>query len=312
MASSLLHLCFIAMSSSVAFLWAQGPTGSISGMVADPNLGVIPGASVTITNETTGTIRLNETGALGQYSVSLLPPGVYTAEVRKSGFRTESLPGIQVRVDDSVRLDVTLQLGVVRETLVVTDAASMIDVATAKVGYVVDRQSVEDLPLNQRNFLSFALLVPGVQMPADGSQNIQTSGSFSINGAREQSNNFLLDGVDNNDPFNNQYSVLPPVEAIEEFRVQATSSSADFGRTAGAQINIVLKSGGNNVHGSALELLRNRTHETFSTARIATRAPPRGHAPRSPDSTAVSSAVRWVARSAKTGHSTLPRTRACA
>jgi hypothetical protein len=95
-------------------------------------------------------------------------------------------------------------------------------------------------------------------MPADGSQNIQTNGSFSINGAREQSNNFLLDGVDNNDPFNNQYSVLPPVEAIQEFKIQSTSSSAEFGRTAGAQVNIVLKSGSNSVHGSALELVRNR------------------------------------------------------
>jgi hypothetical protein len=238
--------------------YAQGPTGSVSGTVTDPQHVIVPQAIVTITSESNGAIRTSETGAIGEFSLALLPPDIYSVEVRKDGFRTESLPGIEVKVDQTVRLDVILQLGAVRETLVVSDAAPMIDPTTAGNGYVIDTRNVEELPLNDRNFLTFALLVPGVQMPADGSQNIQTNGSFSINGAREQSNNFLLDGADNNDPFNNQYSVLPPVEAIQEFNVQTTSSSAEFGRTAGAQINIVLKSGSDSLHGSLLELLRNR------------------------------------------------------
>jgi hypothetical protein len=254
-------LCVSALGMALlpSLLLAQGPTGSVSGTVTDPQQAVVPQAGVKVTSETTGAVRLGETGAVGEYSVALLPPGMYTVEVQKDGFRVESLPGIEVRVDETVRLDVSLLLGTTHEKLVVTDVEPMIDATTAGLGYVVDTRNVEQLPLNQRDFLSFALLVPGVQMPADGSQNIQTNGSFSINGAREQSNNFLLDGVDNNDAFNNQYSVLPPVEAIQEFKVQTTSSPSEFGRTAGAQINIVLKSGGNTVHGSLLELLRNRS-----------------------------------------------------
>jgi hypothetical protein len=253
-----LRLSILGMTFARLFLWAQGPVGSISGIVTDPTLAVVPKASLKVRNEATGAVRVGETAALGEYAAPLLPPGIYTLEVQKYGFRTAILPGIEVRVDEAVRLDVALHLGMIEEKLVVTDAAPVITATTAKVGYVVGTRNVEQLPLNARNFLSFALLVPGVQSPADGSANIQTNGSFSVNGAREQSNNFLLDGVDNNDPFNNQYSVLPPVEAIQEFKVQASSSSAEYGRTAGAQINIVLKSGGNSLHGSALELLRNR------------------------------------------------------
>jgi hypothetical protein len=271
----LLCLSISGVAFLPSFLWAQGPTGSISGIVTDPQQAAVPKASLKATNETNGAVRHSETGKSGAYSLALLPPGTYTIEVQKEGFRTVSLPGIEVRVDAVVRLDVSLELGTVQENLVVTDAAPMIDATTATVGYVVDTRNVEQLPLNERDFLSFALLVPGVQMPADGSQNIQTNGSFSINGAREQSNNFLLDGVDNNDPFNNQYSVLPPVEAIQEFKIQSTSSSAEFGRTAGAQVNIVLKSGSNNVHGSALELVRNRHLDARIFLPVPTAAPPR-------------------------------------
>jgi hypothetical protein len=253
-----LRVCGSGLAFAVLLAWAQGPTGQISGTVNDPRQAAVPGAALQVTNEATAMVRQAVTGPLGEYTVPLLSPGVYTVEVSKQGFRIASYPGIEVRVDEDVRMDVALQLGILEQKLVVTGAAPLIDSNTPKVGYVLDTPNVQGLPLNERNFLSFSLLVPGVQMPADGSQNIQTSGSFSVNGAREQSNNFLLDGVDNNDPFNNQYSVLPPVEAIREFKVQSTSSSAEFGRTAGAQINIVLKSGGNSLHGSAFELVRNR------------------------------------------------------
>ncbi|MEO7145815.1 MAG: carboxypeptidase regulatory-like domain-containing protein [Bryobacteraceae bacterium] len=252
MSNLILRLCTLGVALLLSFVWAQDPTGSISGIVTDPQQAAVPNANLKATSKTSGAVRRSETGSAGTYSMALLPPGPYTIEVQKDGFRTVSLPVIEVGVDATVRLDVSLQLGTVREQVVVTDAASMIDATTASVGYVVDTHNVGQLPLNERDFLSFALLVPGVQMPADGSQNIQTKGSFSVNGAREQSNNFLLDGVDNNDPFNNQYSVLPPVEAIQEFKVQSSSSSPEFGRTAGAQVNIVLKTGSNSVHGSAL------------------------------------------------------------
>ncbi len=233
-------------------------TGGIAGTITDSTGGLVPQAQISATNLGTGVVRTTSTAGLGEFAIAQLPSGTYTVRVQKDGFRTAVFPNVEVRVDDTARLDAALELGPVKEEVVVSGATPVLDVNTTEVGNVITDSSVLYLPLNERNFLNFALLVPGVQMPADGSQNILTSGSFSVNGAREQSNNFLLDGIDNTDPYNNQYSVLPPVEAIEEFKVQATASSAEFGRTAGAQINIVLKSGANDLHGSALDLVRNR------------------------------------------------------
>ncbi len=124
---------------------------------------------------------------------------------------------------------------------------------------MVNDRLVHELPLNERNFLAFALLAPGSQLPAAGSQNSTQGGAVSVNGAREQSNNFLLDGVDNNDPYINQYVSLPSVDAIQEFKVQSSDYSAEYGRGGGAQINVVLKSGTNAFHGTLFEYFRNRS-----------------------------------------------------
>src|SRR6516225_7029133 len=180
-------------------------TGAIAGRITDPSGSLVPEAHVTATNDATGAVRAAVTAGLGEYVISQLPPGVYTVRAQKEGFRTAVFPKIEVRVDDTARLDETLDLGSVQEELVVSGATPVLYANTTEVGYVFGDSSIPHLPLNERNFLNFALLVPGVQMPADGSQNILTSGSFSVNGAREQSNNFLLDGVDNTDPYNNQY-----------------------------------------------------------------------------------------------------------
>jgi hypothetical protein len=251
-----LALCLASVVSGWAL--AVGPTGTIVGTVADPSEAVIPKARVTVRNQGTDATREVLTNDAGDFSVPLLPPGVYEISAEKSGFRRSVYSNVNLNVDQTVRADFVLQIGQPSEQVVVTETIPLVQTDTSTLGQVIERKQVSDLPLNERNFLTFALLVPGGQLPVQGSQNSAQGGAISVNGAREQSNDFLLDGVDNNDLYINQYSVLPSVDAIQEFKVQSSDYSAEFGRSGGAQINVILKSGTNQFHGSGFEFLRNR------------------------------------------------------
>jgi len=239
-------------------LFASGPTGTITGTITDPSGAVIPKARVTVRNEETNATRGAETNEDGDYTVTLLPPGRYRVDVESAGFRRSVFHGVSVDVDQTVRLDFSLQVGMITEEVNVTETPPIVQTDTSTLGQVVNNRLVQDLPLNDRNFLSFALLVPGSQLPAEGSENSTQGGALSVNGAREQSNNFLLDGVDNNDPYINQYVALPSIDAIQEFKVQSSDYSAEFGHAGGAQINVILKSGTNQFHGTLFEFFRNR------------------------------------------------------
>jgi hypothetical protein len=188
-----------------------------------------------------------------------LPPGLYEVSVELTGFRRSVYQDVRLDVDQTARVDFALKVGRPNDVVMVTETVPLVQTDTSTLGQVINRRQVSELPLNERNFLTFALLVPGGQMPVDGSINSTQGGAISVNGAREQSNNFMLDGVDNNDLYINQYSVLPSVEAIQEFKVQSGNYSAEYGRSGGAQINLVLKSGTNQFHGSAFEFMRNRS-----------------------------------------------------
>ena len=227
-------------------------------MVTDKSGALVQRAKVTVRNQETNSLRTVETDQHGEYTVPLLFPGYYEVAVEMSGFRRSIQKDVKLDVDQTLRVDFGLQLGNLAEVVTVSESVPLIQTDTSALGQVVDQGKVSELPLNQRNFLTFALLVPGAQTPAEGSQNSSQGGAISVNGAREQSNNFLLDGVDNNDPYINQYSVLPSIDAIQEFKVQSSGYSAEFGRTGGAQINIVLKSGTNKPNASAFEFVRNR------------------------------------------------------
>jgi len=240
-------------------LLASGPTGSITGTVADPSGAVVRKAKITVINEGTNAVRDAETNDDGDFTVALLPPGRYRVTAESAGFRKSIFGDVTVDVDQTVRVDFTLEIGAANEEVRVKDTPPAIQADTSTLGQVVNNRLVQELPLNQRNFLSFALLVPGSQLPAEGSQNSTQGGSLSVNGAREQGNNFLLDGVDNNDPYINQYVALPSVDAIQEFKVQSSDYSAEYGRASGAQINVVLKSGTNAFHGTLFEYFRNRS-----------------------------------------------------
>jgi len=152
-----------------------------------------------------------------------LPVGQYTLAVEQSGFKKMERTGIELRVDDKVRIDVSLTVGQLAETVAVEASVPVVSTDSATVGNVIDNKQVTELPLNGRNFLQLNLLVPGANQGVKGSQNQTQGGSISINGAREQSNNFLLDGMDNNDLAINQYAVAISTEAIQEFKVQAST-----------------------------------------------------------------------------------------
>ena len=239
-------------------LLANDPTGTITGTVTDTSGGVVPKARVTVSNIATNATRQADTNDDGDFTVALLPPGHYRVSVEKAGFRRTILSDVGLDVDQTARVDFTLQVGMLTEEVKVNDTPPMIQTDTSTLGQVIDGRLVHDLPLNERNFLSFALLAPGSQLPAEGSQNSTQGGAVSVNGAREQSNNFLLDGVDNNDPYINQYVTLPSIDAMQEFKVQSSDYSAEFGRSGGAQINVIIKSGTNQFHGGLFEFLRNR------------------------------------------------------
>ncbi|MGO9083947.1 MAG: TonB-dependent receptor domain-containing protein [Candidatus Sulfotelmatobacter sp.] len=255
--------CWLLLSLFGLFLtttvYASGPTGTITGTVTDPSGAVVRKTRITVLNKATNAVRDAETNDDGDYTVALLPPGRYQVTAESAGFRKSIFSEVTVDVDQTVRVDFALVIGTASEEVRVKDTPPAIQTDTSTLGQVVNNRLVQELPLNERNFLSFALLVPGSQLPAEGSENSTEGGSLSVNGAREQSNNFLLDGVDNNDPYINQYVALPSVDAIQEFKVESSDYSAEYGRGGGAQINVVLKSGTNAFHGTLFEYFRNRS-----------------------------------------------------
>jgi len=258
MARGWLQLACLLILLVASPLFASGPTGTITGTITDPSGAVVPKARVIVRNEGTNATRDAETNEDGDYTVALLPPGRYRVAVESAGFRRSVFHGVSVDVDQTVRLDFALRVGAITEEVSVTETPPIVQTDTSTLGQVVNNRLVQELPLNERNFLSFALLVPGSQLPAEGSENSTQGGALSVNGAREQSNNFLLDGVDNNDPYINQYVALPSIDAIQEFKVQSSNYSAEFGHAGGAQVNVILKSGTNQFHGSLFEFFRNR------------------------------------------------------
>lgn len=246
-------LCLTAVAS------AQNYRGSVRGRVADPNGAAVKGAKLSIISQDTNETRTTTSDERGEYVFSLLRPGAYRLQVEQTGFQTPS-GNLIVRVNQEARLDVALSIaGTQVDPIIVSDSASPLKQDSAAQGAVIDNNQVTGLPLDGRNFLELALLAPGTTPSAPGSAgSVRGDFAFSINGAREDANNFLLDGVYNVDPKLNTFGVKPPVDAIREFEVLSSVYDASFGRSAGAQVNVVLKSGTNGFHGTAYEFLRNQ------------------------------------------------------
>ncbi len=249
--------CLLAAAGLAApAVQAQSVTGSISGTALDPSGARVP-AQVTAIRVETGREAASRAMQDGTYRFPALEPGTYELRARADGLAAPAVR-VQVRVGTSVRLDLRMQLESARFALDVSDATPLLEAGTASVGSVVNRGEMRNLPLNQRVFLPLTLLAGGTHASAPGSElSTQNDSGFHVSGARESSNNFLLDGTDNNDLYINRVVVSPPLDTIREFRLHANGYKAEYGRSAGGQVNVVSRSGTKRLHGSAYEYLRN-------------------------------------------------------
>src|SRR5262245_50625157 len=257
MVSRLRLVCFVSVLLLIGNpLYAQLGTGTISGTVFDQTGAVLPGANVTVTNAGTGFMRETVSSETGDYRLLGLQPGTYELSVQFSGFSRFVRSGLVLQVDQNPRIDVHLQVGSPTENVLVTAQTPLLQSEQSSVGAVVDRQKIVDLPLNGRNFVQLATLMPGVNT-GDRTDGLGPGGSISIAGARPEQNSFLLDGTINSDQFNNLLNFRPSIDIIQEFKIQTSNYSAEFGKGAGGQINLVTKSGTNDFHGTAYEFNRN-------------------------------------------------------
>jgi hypothetical protein len=245
---------WLGVVAGVHPLAAQLGTATISGSVRDSTGAVIVGASVTAVNTATGFRRPTISNELGQYSLPGLTPGVYDLIVEFQGFRRFLQSGLRLQVDQNALINVILEVGEVTETVEIRGQAPLIESQTAAIGAVIDTQKILALPLNGRNFVQLALLVPGSNTGAPGAAS---GGGFSVSGTRSEQNAFQIDGTSNSDAFQNRISVTPNIDAIQEFKIQTSNYSAEFGKGAGAQVNLVTKSGTKEFHGTLYEFWRN-------------------------------------------------------
>ncbi|MFN2530593.1 MAG: TonB-dependent receptor domain-containing protein [Pyrinomonadaceae bacterium] len=242
---------------TVAFAQSQATTGNIEGRVVDPNGAVVPNASVVARNDATGLEKTTTTDGDGNYRLILLPPGSYIVKVTAAGFAANSLP-VVVTVGGKSSLDISLVVaGATIDPITVTDEASVVETSRTSVATTINQRSIDNLPINGRNFQDFSTLSPGVIRDPRG-------GDLSVGGQRGTFNSLQVDGVDNNNTFFGQAlgrgGVRPPYqfseESVQEFQVNQNGFSAEFGRAGGAVINVVTKSGTNDFHGGAFEYFR--------------------------------------------------------
>jgi len=239
--------------------------GQISGQVTDASGGILVGASVSVTNTQTNAVREAQTNTSGSYAFPNLLPGVYSVKVDLQGFQSRIRNGIELQVQQTARLDFSLELGSVEVAVEVTGSAPMINTTDATVGTVIENRQILELPLNGRNFINLVSLSPNVSSDYAGGSGGGAGGrqggdrasqNFSIAGQRREYNQYTLDGIVNQDVNFNTYAFLPSIDSVEEFKVQTGVYSAEFGREV-AQVNVSTKSGTNAYHGTIFEFLRN-------------------------------------------------------
>jgi Carboxypeptidase regulatory-like domain/TonB dependent receptor len=240
-----------------AVVAAQTHRASIRGTVYDPNEAAISGATLRLTNVATGETRDTQSGSEGEYAFASLAAGLYELRIQMTGFQEQNHK-LELLVNEVLRHNITLHVGVDEHVTVDTTFEATLKKDSPSLGTVIENRQITGLPLDGRNFYELSLLVPGAVPPAPGSAgSVRGDFAFSVNGAREDANNFLLDGVYNLDPKLNTFGVRPSVDAIREFEMLTSTYDASFGRNPGAQVNVVLNSGSNDFHGSAFEFHRN-------------------------------------------------------
>lgn len=252
------------------FALAQTDTGRLFGTITDSTGAVVPGATVSVTEVATGRVVTATTDAAGTYSVNALPVAKYRVEVKKEGFKTENAD-IAIDVSQVLEISLKLQPGSASTTVDVTGEVPLVDTTTSSVGEVIQGRQVVDLPLNGRNFTALALMTPGVSRGAynnnaagigPGGSGLNPAaetwrnfdsggGALAVNGLRPQANNYIMDGIDNNESLVNTIVIFPAIEDIAEFKTTTNVAPAEFGRAGGAVIQVATKSGTNQIHGAA-------------------------------------------------------------
>ncbi len=256
---ALQRLVLFVLGAGCLVAWGQTFQGSFTGTVMDQSGAVVPGTLVTITEKDKGVSRSVTTSSDGSFEIPLLPPGRYILGAKKIGFKNFERGPLTLLVNQHLREDITLNVGSAAVVVSVEGSTETVESQTSSVGTTLDEQKVNDVPLNGRNFLELALLVPGVSPGTEGSavSSRGGGGSINVNGMRDSMNSYWLDGLDDTSVGVGQYTVAPPLDSVQEFRMETGVYEAKFGAHAGAEVNMVTKSGTNDLHGSLYEYVRN-------------------------------------------------------
>ncbi|MBS1810544.1 MAG: TonB-dependent receptor [Acidobacteria bacterium] len=254
-------LCFLVLSVALLAIpsLSQVDTGTILGTVKDATGAVVPNAKIVLTNKGLGVTQRAETDENGRYIFTPLKTGTYQVEVEAQGFKKAIRSGLELNIQQQAQVDFSLQTGEISQTVEISAESPLLQTTESSVGQSVSGQTINDLPLNGRDWTYLARLSAGVNLPQQGAR---AAGQFAANGTRPAQNNYLIDGIDNNtssvDFLNGTaYVIKPPVDAIGEFKIITNSFSAEFGRAGGAVLNATMKSGTNDFHGTLWEFLRN-------------------------------------------------------
>jgi Carboxypeptidase regulatory-like domain/TonB-dependent Receptor Plug Domain len=239
---------------SLGALYAQGELASITGEVTDSAQAIMPAVNITVRNVDTNIARTIQTNIEGYFTITNLPPGNYELIAEKQGFRAYHETGIVLATGQELRSDIKLSVGAVSDSVTVMAEVAPLNTENGMIkGAVVVQQEINDMPLNGRDFTELALFVPGVTIKPDGG-----GGSFaSINGARTDQTNFLVDGIDDRNIRGAAAQLRPNIDSMQEFKMEVSGYSAEYGKMAGGILNMVLKSGTNSYHGALFEYFRN-------------------------------------------------------
>ncbi len=239
---------------------AQNTTGTISGRITDQSSAVVPGVAVTVSNDGTGLSRTATTNDDGEYVIPFLPIGSYTVRAKKDGFKSQAAPNLRLEILQVRKVDFTLEVGDVSQTVEITSNAPLVETETSNAGQVIKNEQVARLPLNVRQFMQLAFLAPMAAPAAADFRSTEINRDTAVPagaGQRPEQNNYQIDGVDNKENGRNSFAVSPPVDSVGEFKVQTGMAPAEFGRGGGIIINVVTRGGSNAWHGTAYEFLRN-------------------------------------------------------
>ena len=237
-------------------------TATLQGSVTDQKGAVVPNATVTMRNQATSIERSTQTDNDGNYSIASLPVGTYAIEVQAQGFKRELVQNFVVEVGRTIQRNFQLEVGTLSENITVTSDVPVVENATTSVGTVINQRTVQEIPLNGRHFVDLGLLIPGsVTPPQNGflTAPLRGQGSFGLNtaGGREDTVNFMINGINLNDMVQNQITFQPSINTVQEFKADNSTFSAEYGRNSGAIVNIATRSGSNEYHGEFFEFLRN-------------------------------------------------------